>query len=228
VTDTASGASVKRGASAGRKGKGRPKGEAVPARVLSEATRLFAQQGFQETSVQEIVEAAQVTKGAMYYYYTSKDDLLFEIYARLIRSELESMERVFAMKVSAAETVYWLMTDIMVQSAENRDELTIFLREMHRLSPAKDAEVRADRRRYHVEFRGVIEQGQDSGEFRADVSAEMVTIGFFGLVHHYFTWYKPDDRFDTQEMAHRAAVWLLGSLLNDGVPMPSPLSGQSA
>lgn len=192
----------------------------VPARVLTEATRLFAMKGFQETSVQEIVDAAEVTKGAMYYYYSSKDELLFEIYHSLLRSELDAMERIMAMNLSASETIYRLMTDIMIQSAENRNELTIFLREMHRLSPEKDAEVRAERRRYHVTFRGVVERGQRDGEFRQEISAEMVTIGFFGLVHHYFMWYHPDDRFDPADMANEAARWLLGSLVKEATAVP--------
>ncbi|KOG87710.1 TetR family transcriptional regulator, partial [Streptomyces varsoviensis] len=57
----------------------------VPQRLLAAATRLFADQGYDRTSVQEIVEAAGVTKGALYHYFGSKDDLLHEVYARLLR-----------------------------------------------------------------------------------------------------------------------------------------------
>ena len=56
----------------------------LPDRLLAVATRMFAEKGFGNTSVQEIVEAAGVTKGAMYHYFGSKDDLLYEIYHRLL------------------------------------------------------------------------------------------------------------------------------------------------
>ncbi|HWM40698.1 MAG TPA: helix-turn-helix domain-containing protein, partial [Streptomyces sp.] len=52
----------------------------VPQRLMAAATRLFSEQGYDRTSVQEIVEAAGVTKGALYHYFGSKDDLLHEIY----------------------------------------------------------------------------------------------------------------------------------------------------
>ena len=42
-------------------------GTPVPQRLLAAATRLFAEQGYDRTSVQEIVEAAGVTKGALYH-----------------------------------------------------------------------------------------------------------------------------------------------------------------
>jgi AcrR family transcriptional regulator len=189
-----------------------PKQNSVTARVLAEATRLFADKGFLGTSVQEIVDAANVTKGALYYYYSSKDDLLYEIYHRVIQKELETMERILAMNLSPRDTVDALITDVMLTTAEHRDDVTIFLREMHRLSPEKLKAVRGDRRRYHIAFRGVIEEGQRNGDFRSDVSAELVTIGFFGLVHHYYTWYRDDARFSAQYMAREAAKWFLESL----------------
>jgi len=184
----------------------------VSARVLAEATRLFAEKGFLGTSVQEIVDAAHVTKGALYYHYSSKDDLLYEVYHRVIEKELDALERVFALGLGPPETVEALMTDVILTTAAHRDDVTIFLREMHRLSPEKLKAVRADRRRYHVAFRGVIERGQRDGAFRTDVSAELVTIGFFGLVHHYYMWYRPEGRFSPAALARESAKWFLQSL----------------
>jgi AcrR family transcriptional regulator len=184
----------------------------VTSRILAEATRLFAEKGFLGTSVQEIVDAANVTKGALYYYYSSKDDLLYEIYHRVIEKELAMLDRVLAMNLSPADTVDALMTDIVITTAAHRDDVVIFQREMHRLSPEKLRAVRSDRRRYHVAFRGVIEKGQSDGSFRSDVSAELVTIGFFGLVHHYYTWYREDARFSAQYMARESSRWFLESL----------------
>ncbi|CAM5504407.1 hypothetical protein SHIRM173S_11601 [Streptomyces hirsutus] len=67
-------------------------GPPVPQRLLAAATRLFAEQGYDRTSVQEIVEAAGVTKGALYHYFGSKDDLLHEVYARVLRVQQERLD----------------------------------------------------------------------------------------------------------------------------------------
>lgn len=184
----------------------------VTTRILAEATRLFAEKGFLGTSVQEIVDAAEVTKGALYYYYSSKDELLYEIYHRVIHKELTTLERVMAMDLSPYDTVDALITDVVLTTAAHRDDVTIFLREMHRLSPEKSKAVRQDRRRYHIAFRGVIQKGQRDGVFRSDISAELVAIGFFGLVHHYYTWYRDDPRFSAQYMARESSRWFLESL----------------
>lgn len=67
-------------------------GTPVPRRLLAAATRLFAERGYDRTSVQEIVEAAGVTKGALYHYFGSKDDLLHEVYARVLRVQQERLD----------------------------------------------------------------------------------------------------------------------------------------
>ena len=53
-------------------------------------------QGYANTSVQQIVEAAGVTKGAMYHYFESKDDLLFSIYERMLSLQKAHLDEISA------------------------------------------------------------------------------------------------------------------------------------
>src|SRR5258708_8239790 len=78
---------------------GRARGQARPPvkeRLLNVATRLFARHGFEGTSVQDIVDAAGVTKGAMYHYYGSKDDLLYEVYHQVLTMQTSQLEQIAA------------------------------------------------------------------------------------------------------------------------------------
>ena len=49
------------------------------ARILDEATRLFAEQGFSATSVRQVAEACDCTKPSLYYYFDSKETLFREV-----------------------------------------------------------------------------------------------------------------------------------------------------
>ena len=80
--------------------------ESVRQRLLSAATRLFAARGFEGTSVQEIVSAAGVTKGAMYHYFDSKDDLLKEIYGRVLRLQMDRLFTIADGPGPVAERLY--------------------------------------------------------------------------------------------------------------------------
>ncbi|MGH3439983.1 MAG: TetR/AcrR family transcriptional regulator, partial [Sciscionella sp.] len=94
----------------------------VPQRLLAVATRLFADQGFERTSVQEIVNLAGVTKGALYHYFDSKDDLLSEIYGRVLRVQTERLEKFAAMDSPLADRLRDAAADVVVTSIENLDD----------------------------------------------------------------------------------------------------------
>lgn len=189
-----------------------PAEDSVPRRLLSAATKLFAQQGFDRTSVQEIVSAAGVTKGAMYHYFGSKDDLLSEIYGRVLRLQTEQLEKVAATEAPVPERLRQAAIDVVTSTIENLDDMTIFQQSMHQLSPDKRKSVRSERRRYHERFRSLVEEGQREGRFRADKPADIVVDFFFGSVHHLGSWYRSGGRLSARQVGEHYADLLLDVL----------------
>ncbi len=69
-----------------------PRGQETRDRILAAALRLFAAQGYARVSVEEIADAAGVTKGAVYHWFSDKDDLGRELQHELYeRLSVESM-----------------------------------------------------------------------------------------------------------------------------------------
>ncbi|THA27161.1 TetR/AcrR family transcriptional regulator [Streptomyces sp. RKND-216] len=184
----------------------------VPQRLLAAATRLFADQGYDRTSVQEIVEAAGVTKGALYHYFGSKDDLLHEIYGRLLRLQQERLDAVAGREASVESRLRDAAADVVVTTIDNLDDARIFFRSMHQLSDEKQKQVRAERRRYHERFRALIEEGQRGGVFSDATPADLVVDYHFGSVHHLSSWYRPEGPLSPQQVADHLAGLLLRAL----------------
>jgi len=180
--------------------------------ITRAAVDLFSTQGYANTSVQQIVEAAGVTKGAMYHYFGSKDDLLYEIYARVLREQTRQLESVASSDAPLRERLAAAASDVVVSSIDNLDDNTIFLQSMHQLSPDKQKAVRAERRKYHERFRGLIEEGQASGEFRTDKPADVVVDFFFGSVHHLGSWYRRSGSLTARQIGDHYADLLLDAL----------------
>ncbi|MFI1355459.1 TetR/AcrR family transcriptional regulator [Streptomyces sp. NPDC020898] len=187
-------------------------GTPVPQRLLAAATRLFAEQGYDRTSVQEIVESAGVTKGALYHYFGSKDDLLHEVYARVLRVQQERLDAFANADAPVEERLRRAAADVVVTTIENLDDAMIFFRSMHHLSPEKNKQVRAERRRYHERFRALIEEGQEAGVFSRATPADLVVDYHFGSVHHLSTWYSPEGPMTPKEVAEQLADLLLRAL----------------
>ncbi|MEU4080783.1 TetR family transcriptional regulator [Streptomyces venezuelae] len=187
-------------------------GTPVPQRLLAAATRLFAEQGYDRTSVQEIVEAAGVTKGALYHYFGSKEDLLQEVYSRVLRLQQERLDAYADSGAPIEERLRAAAADVVVTTIENLDDAAIFFRSMHHLSPEKNKQVRSERRHYHERFRALIEEGQRAGVFSTATPADLVVDYHFGSVHHLSTWYRPDGPLTPEQVAGHLADLLLRAL----------------
>jgi AcrR family transcriptional regulator len=188
------------------------KEESVRRRLLSEATRLFAEHGFEGTSVQEIVLAAGVTKGAMYHYFNSKDDLLHEIYGRVLRMQMDRLTQIADGTGTVVERLHRAAADVVETTTANLDDSTIFFRSMHLLAPETRKSVRAERRLYHERFRDLVLEGQREGVFSDRVEAGLVVDYFFGSVHHLGTWYRTDGPLTGAQVGRQFADLLLASL----------------
>jgi len=155
------------------------------------AVALFAAQGYANTSVQQIVAAAGVTKGAMYHYFASKDDLLFGIYDRLLSLQKEHLDEISARDEPVEDVVRSACIDVVETSLGHLEEGTVFFQSAHLLSEPRRHEVTARRRAYHDAFGGLLEQGVREGVFRSDIPVAVLIAHFFSDVHYLATWYSP-------------------------------------
>ncbi|GAA3435420.1 TetR/AcrR family transcriptional regulator [Kutzneria kofuensis] len=190
------------------------RGELTPmeSRILRAAVKLFAEKGFDATTVQEVVSHAEVTKGALYHYFDSKDDLLYEIYHSLIGLQTADLDRIIAEGASAKETVRAIMVNLVVTTAARIDETAVFVREMHKLDSERMAAFRADRRRYQRTFRDVIAKAQASGEFSSVVPADTAVLIALGVVNQLPTWYRPDGPKSPEQLGAEIADFVLAAL----------------
>ncbi len=185
---------------------------ALPERLLAAATRLFAQHGYEATSVAQIVDAAGVTKGALYHYFRSKDDLLHEVYGRVLREQTRRLVEIADGTGAAAERLHAAAVDVVLTSIANLDDTTIFQRSMHLLEPASRERVRLGRRTYHERFRALVDEAVLRGELNPTAPTDLVVSYFFGAVHHLGTWYRPAGPLRPEEVAGHFADLLLAGL----------------
>ncbi len=190
------------------KGQTRP----VKERLLHVATRLFARHGFEGTSVQDIVDAAGVTKGAMYHYYDSKDDLLYEVYHQLLTMQISHLEEIAAGAGSPEQRLRAAAADVVKTSLDNLDDMIVFFRSLHLLPEDKQAQVRSERRYYHDRFRALVDEGVAAGTFRGDVPPDIVVHYFLSVVNQLGSWFHPDGSLSATQVGQLFTDLLIGGL----------------
>ncbi|WP_127476888.1 TetR/AcrR family transcriptional regulator [Microbacterium sulfonylureivorans] len=180
--------------------------------VTRAAVELFATQGYANTSVQQIVEAAGVTKGAMYHYFESKDDLLFGIYEKLLSLQKSRLDQIIARGGAVDDVLRAVCVDVIETSIDHMPEGTVFFRSMHMLSAPRQQEVTRRRREYHDEFVQLIERGQAEGVYRTDIPVAVLVAHFFSDLHYLSHWYSPEGPEDKTLVAEQLTDLFLTSI----------------
>jgi AcrR family transcriptional regulator len=185
----------------------------IPEKLMRVSVELFAEHGYAQTSVQQIVDAAGVTKGALYHYFKSKDDLLFDIYDRLLSMQREHLDAIVAEGLSPAQTIRLVCEDVIVTSIEGLADGAVFFRSQHMLSEKRQREVKQRRRDYNDAFEAILDQGRASGAFRTDIPPAILIANFFSDVHYLAQWYSPGGPLTKQQVASELTDLYLAGLL---------------
>jgi AcrR family transcriptional regulator len=173
----------------------------LPERLIKVSTRLFARYGYEATSVQQIVDAAGVTKGALYHHFAAKDDLLVEIYRRVLEWQTARLEEIAAGPGPADERLRAVVADVILTSVDRMDELIVFFRSQHLLPADRQQRVRGQRRRYHDRVCELIREGQRAGVFTAAVPADVAVHFCFGAINQLGTWFHAEGELTAAQVA---------------------------
>ncbi len=102
------------------------KGEKRKKELLRIAYDMFLKQGYENTSVDEIIETAQIAKGTYYYYFQSKEQMLEEVIDMMINSESEMAEQIIRMDISVPEKIVGILTSMKPTEEEQPIKNTLF------------------------------------------------------------------------------------------------------
>ena len=143
--------------------------------IMETAIELFAQKGFQATSIADIMKAAHMGLGTFYNYFVSKDELLHCLLDNLAVQLRQRLAQLQEEKESKAEILREMVLMAANLVGRNRYVLPLFL------SAGEKAEANSHAPAFMTMFLHLVRQGQSCGEFRQDVSAEAITEMFHSL-----------------------------------------------
>ncbi|MBO2455457.1 TetR/AcrR family transcriptional regulator [Actinomadura barringtoniae] len=187
-----------------------PRGEARE-RILAAATKLFGAQGYEATTTRQIVEEARVTKGALYHWFGTKDELLTTIYRGLLAEQTSRLAAIAHGGGPVDKRLYAAVADLFDHMNEHYEPLTVWARSMHLVEGEGAAAVRRDRRRYYEIFRDLIKEGQAAGTVRTDVLASVITHTYLSSVIQIHTWFHPGDPLTRIELGRQmTALFMAG------------------
>ncbi len=155
--------------------------------ILDTATKVFAQRGFQESTITEIAKEAKVSEASIYEYFSTKEGLLFSIPGESSKALFEIMAfhlKIIRGSANKLRAIVYLLMDSYQNNPDFAAVLMLFLKHNKKFLDTKG---------HHVIKEGikqitrVIEEGIETREFRDDLNPYLVRSMILGTIEHLVT-----------------------------------------
>jgi AcrR family transcriptional regulator len=158
--------------------------------LLEQARELFSRVGYRETSLQEIADRLGITRPLFYYYFESKEALLWALIGHLGDDLLERARPIAASKADPDERLRDLVTSHVDTLLMNADAFRIYFAERHLVTGTRDRRLRRGEKAYLDLIAAVLAEGQRGGRF---VAGDPQVLAHFatGLPNSLLGWYTP-------------------------------------
>ena len=145
-------------------------------RIIEAAWKLFYRQGYDDTTVEEIIEESGTSRGSFYHYFEGKDALLSSL-SYLFDEKYEQLMDTVDPDMDRFEQLMYLNRELFAM-IENSISLDLLARlYSSQLVTRGDKHLLDHNRTYYKLLRQIVQQGQQRGELRSDVTiSEMVRV----------------------------------------------------
>ena len=191
---------------------------------MDAAIDCFARLGYQGTSIDRISRDAGVTKGAVYYHFRDKEELLFEAVKDRIGGFEQQVLAETAPTRDALENLRHVVDACFLNAtvSNHRRFIITLMVEALDTNPRLSAEFRNILRRMRAFLTGVVRRGQQRGALRTDVAAEaaaaVIMGGIIGAeVQHYQDPEEIDLRRVLDTLVEQLTAWLATGAAAPGV-----------
>lgn len=153
------------------------------ARILREATGVFARRGYAAASMREVAEAAQCTKPSLYYYFQSKEGLFLEVLRTETQAVTDLIQRAVAGGGASRERLRSGLELFFDHVRRNPWGLAVVLRAEVRVEAEQPAFDLASVRNVQIAMATQwLVEGIESGDLRPDVDVQEAVLCLIGMV----------------------------------------------
>ena len=179
--------------------------------ILKSAAGAFRRFGFHGATVEEIAAALGMKKGNLYYYFKTKEEILFACHQYSLDRLLEVLEKVEHDDRPPDQKLRQLIVAFVYTILDDLHGTALFL-DLEALTASHLRQAITRRDAFDRGVRRVIQQGVDWGTFAPHVDPKLLSFALLGAVNWIPRWYNPAGPSSSQEIAERFADYLVDGL----------------
>jgi TetR/AcrR family transcriptional regulator, cholesterol catabolism regulator len=172
--------------------------------LIDAAAKLFAERGYEQTSIGGLSEATGLAAGGIYHYTSSKEGLLIAICDELLDPLLEQARAIAATDATPDEHLRELLRAWLLHIESHIPHMLVFGQERHTIEREPQwRAVRRKRKAFEQILDGVLVRGEAEGSMAFE-DRGLALLALLGMVNYSPQWLKPGGRRSAEEIAD---VW---------------------
>jgi AcrR family transcriptional regulator len=164
------------------------------------AARLIKERGFNGSSMESLAKRLRIRKATLYYYFSSKQELLFETLIEAVGGALLRVEKIVKSDASSREKLRLFILDHIESIVQNLEPVTVFLEEGRFLKRQYREKYVVMRDQYEKLLRAILAEGMARGEFRR-VDPKISGLAILGMCNWIIRWYDPEGSLSARDVA---------------------------
>jgi TetR/AcrR family transcriptional regulator, cholesterol catabolism regulator len=187
--------------------------------ILVHATEVFYEKGYEGASMRDLSRASGMSLAGLYYYFESKERLLYLIQKHSFSTIIEQLRTRLASITDPEERVRVFILNHLEYFLANQKAMKVLSHEDDVLKNGFGAEIRAIKREY---YRICLELMDRLKEDRGlDFSSRIAVLELFGMMNWIYTWYNPRVDGDAAELAGQMGNTFLRGVAGARAPKTS-------
>ena len=158
--------------------------------ILKASAKIFAEKGFHHTSVRDIARATKMSLSGLYYYFTTKEELLYLIQERCFVTLLQRWEQAVDPRMDARTRIRVFAENHLSFFLHNMPEMKVMAHEDESLTGDFQDKILVLKRRYVKVIMDQIGKLPGGNHGKA-LDLRVATFALFGMMNWIYTWYQP-------------------------------------
>lgn len=177
--------------------------------VVTAAARVFASKGYYWSRLEDVADELDITKGAIYYRFPTKELLRQEVHSALLNRALHLSQEVLAEDGNPLDQLRKLVQVHFQVTYEMPDHATTWMQRLSTYNNKESDESHALRTEYEEIWMGVL---RECGIASGDESRLMAKL-IFGALNWMHLWYHPESSMSRGEVSSYAASWVVAGVI---------------
>ncbi|RJX25747.1 MAG: TetR/AcrR family transcriptional regulator [Dethiobacter sp.] len=180
--------------------------------IIQTSVKLFNEKGYSATSVQDIADELNVTKAALYYYISSKEEILFEIFDQTMTTAENRLNKIMEQDMTVEKRIRSIIYNHIMAVFDEAPNISVFFTEKAHLLPENLESINTRRRNYEEIIAGVFKEGVEKNVLKkVDILPTVYAV--IGMCNWLYHWYKPEGRLKPEELSNLYSDMVLNGIL---------------